>query len=109
MKNSLIIIVCVFSAALAWKIGEAVHPTTLAVLVGVAFGALAGIPPAVIVLAATRRKEQADRAYPVQQPPVIFFGGQGQSQPPPQTSALPGLSIVNSTATVRGEIEHVDW
>lgn len=113
MKNFAIIVVCVFAAVLAWKIGEAVHPTTLSMLVGVVFGALAGIPTGLIVLASTRRKESTDRAYPMQQPqapPVIFFGGNDNHQLNPPQSTQPVLPYtVDSTTSKKGEIVHVDW
>lgn len=115
MKTFFIIIASVFVGVLAWKIGEAVHPTTLSMLVGVAFGALAGIPTGLIVLASTRRKESTDRAYPIQQPqtpPVIFFGGSDNHQLNPPQSTQPVLPYIDSTSSnssKKGEIVHVDW
>lgn len=114
MKRAVIIVASVFGGALAWRIGGLLEPSNVMLIVGVFLGVLAGIPPALIVLAASRRKEHADRVFPVQQPqapPIIMLGG-GQNQPysshQTETLALPyNTSTVNSST--KGEIEHVNW
>lgn len=70
-------------------VGNRLSNEALAVIVGVVFGVLAGVPMAVIIMLVMRRSQQA-AAPPSQpqqpQPTVIVVGGQPQQLPSPPQS-----------------------
>jgi hypothetical protein len=83
----------VFIGIVGWRIVDGMSSDAISMGIGVLFGVLAGIPMALLVLAADRRREgqreprQADYAARYgfapygQQPPVIVVTGAGQGQP----------------------------
>ena len=50
---------------LGWNIGSLLSPDAVAMAVGVLFGVLAGLPVALLVLAANRRKEEVTQTITV--------------------------------------------
>lgn len=67
MKTIILAIpVGVFVAALAWKAGSVLSPDAIGMAVGLIFGALAGIPAALLVVAAGHRRDDFEDVY---QPP----------------------------------------
>lgn len=110
MKKVLVIFGCVFFGVMSWKIGEKIAAESFVLIIGVFLGVLAAIPSSLFVLAASRRRENVDRAYPVQQqqyPSMIFMGGDpgGQNLPPVQQQPL----LPANVSSKRGEIEHANW
>lgn len=90
MKKLLIVGVVVFCAGAGWSLGQKLSADALSMAIGVFFGILAGIPAALLVMAATRRSERQpeprkvgpEPVAPAYQPPVIvvsppFAGGMG--------------------------------
>jgi hypothetical protein len=88
----------VFVGMVGWRIVDSMSSDALSMGIGVLFGVLAGVPAALLVLAAERRREsqreprQAEYGlrYPQpygQQPPVIVVTGVGPAQPQAQWGA----------------------
>ncbi len=89
MKKYIFLAVLVFVGVVAWRIGERLSSDAISMGLGVLFGVLAGVPTAILVMAGSRRREQAeyDRGrggsrqmqphYPqfAPQPPVIVLTG----------------------------------
>jgi hypothetical protein len=94
--RKLVIVGCLlFVAVAAWRIGERLSPDAIGMAIGVLFGILAGIPTALLVLASSRRRGEADEEprmggrqrgalaygyeHPMlpQQSPVIILAGNG--------------------------------
>lgn len=82
MKQILVFVLLVIGGVLAWQIGESLSSDAISMGLGIFFGMLAGLPAALLVMAASRRNEYADRdrasasresAYPnyAHQPPII--------------------------------------
>lgn len=63
MKRAIILLLCVFVATLAWRIGGRLSPDALGMGIGVVFGVLASVPAALLVLAATRRSDDGEDEY----------------------------------------------
>ena len=111
MKKLVVLLLALFVLAAGYSIGSQFDPETLALAVGILLGALAGIPVALIVVAAGRRDRDRDpdpepdfggyegypaynmprrgrRSLPQPQAPVIILAGNGQpmqtQQGPPQ-------------------------
>ena len=107
MKKLVVLLLALFVLAAGYSIGSQFDPETLALAVGILLGALAGIPVALIVVAAGRRDRDQEpdfdgyegypaydmprrgrRSLPQPQPPVIILAGNGQpmqaQQGPPQ-------------------------
>ena len=97
MKRMFFLILLVFVGVAAWRISERLSADALGMALGVFFGVLAGIPVALLVIAASRRREDhaeentaagrrghelPHQAYPaaLQQPPVIVLAGPGFQQ-----------------------------
>ena len=55
MKRWIGLAVLVFVATAGWRIGEALSPDALSMAVGILFGVLAGVPTALLVMAAPRK------------------------------------------------------
>jgi len=114
MKKLLALCLIVFVGAFGYRIAASLSPDAVALAIGVLLGILAGIPVSLLVLAASRRHQEAtgqefsrsrmnSNAYPhhqPHQPPVIVLtGGQPQYggqqhllQAPPVVNALPNQS-----------------
>jgi hypothetical protein len=92
MKRFVIVLCLVFVAVAGWRIGDRLSSDALGMGIGVLFGIVAGIPTALLLLASSKRRAEADdlpRAstqgrfpqngygYPAfpQQPPVIVLAG----------------------------------
>lgn len=89
MRKMLVLCSIIFCGVFAWKIGEALSSDALAMAVGFLFGACAGIPVALLVMASTRRSESRQPAYP-HQPPIIMLAAPNQPvQAPPSFPRLP--------------------
>lgn len=70
------------AGALAWQIGSRLSSDAISMALGVAFGVLAGVPTAILVMAGQRRQEppRPPQQAPAPQPPVIVIHG-GQALP----------------------------
>ena len=66
MKRFLGLLVLVFVGVVGWRIGEAISRDAISMTIGVLLGVLAGIPPALLILAAERRRAEHRRTllYP---------------------------------------------
>ena len=105
MKNFIILGGLIFIGVMAWRLSDYVSHDAVIMATGFLFGALAGVPVALIVLAAQRRQLDAGyqqrrddyhqpQAYqPHQQPMVVYPGQQPQAyhvpQPQPQQPQWP--------------------
>lgn len=97
MKNLLILVALTFVGVVAWRLSDTISRDAVIMGVGFLFGALAGVPAALLVVASQRRREQPEYSpryndgysvRPQQQPPVIVLGAgnphqQGQHYPAP--------------------------
>ena len=104
MKKIVVLLLVAFVGAAGWNIGNQLSSDALGMSVGILLGVLAGLPVALLVIAAGRRSERYEpepdpRYYPQQQPqaPVIMLLGQGQAgqwqpgqYPGQQQQYLPG-------------------
>ncbi len=109
MKNFIGLLVLVFVGVVGWRVGGSLSSDAMSMAVGVLFGVLAGVPTALLLLAADRRRndQQDERreglgrerssyggsyphggSYP-QQPPVIVLTGAPTTLQPPGYG-LPG-------------------
>ena len=90
MRQTIGLAALVFVGVAAWRIGGQLSSDALGMAVGLLFGIMAGVPTALLVMAANRRREQEQEdaverrrqsSQPHQQP---FFGGYspGYGQPP---------------------------
>ncbi len=93
MKKLLLLCLIVFVDVFAYRIADSLSSDAVGMAIGVLFGILAGIPASLLVLAASRRHQEAvgqefSRSrlssnaypqYPHSQPPVIILAG-GQPQ-----------------------------
>ena len=97
MKRVVVIAILIFLGAAMWRIGESLSSDAIGMALGVAFGVLAGLPVALLTLAAGRRRTEygsessgrrPDGGYPYYQPqpPIIVVTG-GQQLPGGQNSA----------------------
>ncbi len=94
MKRLIILMALVFVAVAGWRIGDRLSSDALGMAIGVLFGIVAGIPTALLLLASSRRRSEAEDSprsnpqgrfpqngygYPAfpQQPPVIVLAGNG--------------------------------
>lgn len=87
MKHALTFGVLVLGGIAAWRIGETLSSDAISMGLGIFFGMVAGIPAALMVMAAARRREyvdteRADRRAPqayasAAQPPVIVVTAPG--------------------------------
>jgi hypothetical protein len=59
--------------ALSWFFASILSPDAVGMAVGMLFGVLAGIPTALLVLAANRHREPEADYTPVRQPPVVVL------------------------------------
>jgi hypothetical protein len=94
MRGTVVLCMLLFFGFLAWRLTERLSPDALGLAIGVLLGILAGLPVALLLLAANRRRdpEEEDYGYADRrqrqldmqpaQPPVIILGGyshQGQA------------------------------
>ncbi len=70
MRQILVLGVLVAGGVLAWRIGETLSSDAISMGLGIFFGMLAGLPAALLVMAASRRHE-----YVEQRPPSGRHGG----------------------------------
>ena len=102
MKKLVILLLIIFVGAAGWSIGSRLSSDALGMSVGILLGVLAGLPVALLVLAAGRRGYRDDEPdYPMAyargqggahgqpQPPVIILAGPGMA-PQPQQFGQPG-------------------
>ena len=80
MKSILGIALLIFVGAVGWQIGGQLSPDALGMAVGILFGIMAGIPTALLMLAAQRRPDghsereqrpQRPRVEPVAPPQIV--------------------------------------
>ena len=103
MKKIVVLLLLAFVGAAGWSVGNQLSSDALGMSVGILLGVLAGLPVALLVIAAGRRSEryeQPEPYYPQQQaqaPVIMLMGGQGQPQqwqpgqyPGQQQQYLPG-------------------
>lgn len=95
MKKLLVLLLIIFVAAAGWSVGSRLSSDALGMSVGILLGVLAGLPVALLVLAAGRggrRDEEPD--YPTEYAGGRGnpYGGYGQSQPPVIILAGPGMA-----------------
>lgn len=80
MKNTIVLGLIAFVCVVGWKVGDKLSADALSMGIGILFGVLAGVPTALMVLAASRRAQPPER--PVQQyqqpqqPMIVMMGGQ---------------------------------
>jgi hypothetical protein len=97
MKRYLGVAGLMLIGVVGWRIGDSLSSDAISMAVGVLFGVLAGVPTALLILAAERRRDEPRETRPVaalgaayphytQQPPVIVVTG-GATQP--STPMLP--------------------
>lgn len=60
MRNWAVMVVLVIGGVLAWKIGESLSSDAISMGLGIVCGVFAGIPAALMVMAASRRREYVD-------------------------------------------------
>ena len=91
MKKIVVLLLLAFVGAAGWSVGNQLSSDALGMSVGILLGVLAGLPVALLVIAAGRRSERYEpdpdpRYYPQQQPqaPVIMLMGNGQQVQPGQ-------------------------
>jgi len=102
MKRFVLISCLVFVAVAGWRIGDRLSSDAIGMAIGVLFGIMAGIPAALMVLAANRRRAEAEEmpraqgpgrlpqngygygAFPQQPPVIVLAGHAGPSQMPAQ-------------------------
>lgn len=103
MKKFIIAAVLLFCAASGWGVGQRLSSDALSMAIGVVFGILAGIPAALLVMAASRRRDrQPDPPKRMEgipqsggyQPPVIVvsppMGGYAGGYPQGQQREMQG-------------------
>jgi len=101
MKRFLGLIVLVFIGTAGWRVGNSLSSDAISMAIGVLFGVLAGIPAALLLLAAERRRpprstreygheysrgpgaRHGDGHYLPPQPPVIVVTGAAGATAPP--------------------------
>lgn len=93
MRKYVLMMVLVFVGALTWWVGSKLSSDAIGMAVGMAFGAMAGIPSALLVLYANRRGRMDDRdgrqlAQPCQPPIVVIQTPQLQRQPLPPSTVM---------------------
>lgn len=88
MRQLTTLLLLVIGGFLTWRIGESLSSDAISMGLGILFGMLAGVPAALLVLAASRRREYTDDEPQVRkmvenpstyanQPPVIVLAGMG--------------------------------
>lgn len=90
MRQTIGLAALVFVAVAAWRIGGQLSSDALGMAVGLLFGIMAGVPTALMVMAANRRREQEQveaverrRQTSQAQSPAYYGGyGPGYAQPP---------------------------
>jgi len=89
MRNFLILVALVFVGILAWRLSDTISRDAVIMGIGFLFGALAGVPAALLVVAGQRRREELNtppmpyyqhQPHP-QQPPVIVLDGGHRQRP----------------------------
>jgi len=106
MKRFIFIVCLVFVAVAGWRIADRLSSDAIGMAVGVLFGIMAGIPAALMLLAANRRRSESEEpvraqgqnrflpngygAYPPQQPPVIVLAGHAAPHPLSAQHGYPG-------------------
>jgi hypothetical protein len=89
MKRWFGMAILVFVAAAGWRIGAALSPDALSMAVGILFGVLAGVPTALLIIAATRRRAAEERPRPPERGYAVRPEGPwGQPYFPPQPPVI---------------------
>lgn len=106
MKKILILAGLVFAGGAGWSIADNLSPDALSMALGVLFGALAGLPAALLVLAGMRRRDaHSSTMEPAQQRPGYPSAGQ-----PPVIVISPGAGGYAEQAPRMGSQGHAtDW
>ena len=68
MKKFMAIAALIFIGVLAWKVGERLSHDALTMALGMLFGVMAGVPAALMVIAAQRREMESSRRNDYRQP-----------------------------------------
>lgn len=89
MKHLLVIAFLIFGGVVAWRIGETLSSDAISMGLGIFFGMVAGIPAALMVMAAARRGQyvESDR-YGERRAPHPYGA---PAQPPVIVLSAPGL------------------
>ena len=98
MRQTIGLAALVFVGVAAWRIGGQLSSDALGMAVGLLFGIMAGVPTALLVMAANRRREQEQeeavehrrKSNQAQQPPQGYYGGYGSGYPQPPVIVLAG-------------------
>ncbi len=105
MKKVIVLTALIFIGVAGWRIGNRLSPDALGMAIGVLFGVLAGVPMALLAMAAGRRRNdeaELGRAaprgglpapyggYPSQAPIIVLAGGQPMQPGYGQPGAYPG-------------------
>ncbi len=94
MKKLVALLLVIFVAAAGWSIGSRLSSDALGMSVGILLGVMAGLPVALLVLAAGRggrREEEPDYPMDYGGGRGNPYGGYGQPQPPVIILAGPGM------------------
>lgn len=96
MRQFLVISGLVAGGVAAWRIGETLSSDAISMGLGILFGMLAGVPAALLVMAASRRRDYLDEdERRSRRAPEGAFGGYGQGygaqQPPVIVVTAPGM------------------
>ncbi len=105
MKKFIGLILLVFVGVVGWRVGGSLSSDAMSMAIGVLFGVLAGVPTALLLLAAERRRSSSDEArgatwgrdhnapaghylpgghyspYPQQAPVIVLTGAPAAGQP----------------------------
>jgi hypothetical protein len=63
MRQFFVVGVLVAGGVLAWKIGDTLSSDAISMGLGIFFGMLAGLPAALLVMAASRRRDYVEQGY----------------------------------------------
>ena len=105
MNKLLIVIVVVVLGVLIWQIGGRLSTDAVGMAVGMVFGALSGIPAALLILATARRGEGSAELRRMQ-PPVVVV-----NPPAPKYTVAHPFEIqpAQPTVTLAADDDCPDW
>lgn len=92
MKRLLLLLLISFVAAAGWSIGSRLSSDALGMGVGILLGVLAGLPTALLVIAAGRGGRQDEPDFPMERDEGYGAHGRFQPQPPVIVLANPGMA-----------------
>lgn len=96
-------ILLIIVAILVWRLGERLSTDALGLAIGIIFGCLAGIPGAILVLAANRQRDRheppAPVAYHQPPPPIIIVAGDATRHPAIESGEWAAGDYIDASAT----------